>query len=318
MSMMIGCSRCCMICASLQTLLWHWHITFLTWKKKLISLLTEYINHCSILTLHLICIQWWFQNHSLIVLSDKILSRQLTLTSRLTANNFKCILCYTWNLVILKYYLLSIWNSNLTGYPVFLSAKFDSPYPQHKISRSYCISFTFINIKLFSYLFYRFMEVITPLFLPLTFWENTWPQIDGQWKIFYEAFFWESNFTVSLQISLEIVQVLGWLLWVSREKRKYMKLLKGMMCLQTHLCGSIMSHGGQVHTFVCSVSWVIQSCPTLCNPMDCSMPGFPVHHQLPELSQTHAHRDSDAIQPSHPLSSPSPPTFNLSQHQGLF
>ena len=65
-------------------------------------------------------------------------------------------------------------------------------------------------------------------------------------------------------------------------------------------------------------SSVIQSCPTLCDPMDCSTPGLPVHHQLPELAQTHVHWISDAIQPSHPLSSPSPPTFNLSQHQGLF
>ena len=61
-----------------------------------------------------------------------------------------------------------------------------------------------------------------------------------------------------------------------------------------------------------------QSCPTLCNTMDCSTPGFPVHHQLMELDQTHVHRVSDAIQSSHPLSSPSPLTFNLSQHQGLF
>ena len=59
-------------------------------------------------------------------------------------------------------------------------------------------------------------------------------------------------------------------------------------------------------------------CLTLCDPMDCSTPGFPVHHQLPELSQTHARRVSDAVQPSHPLSSPSPPTLNHSQHQGLF
>ena len=65
-------------------------------------------------------------------------------------------------------------------------------------------------------------------------------------------------------------------------------------------------------------SLVIQSCPTLCNPMDCSTPGFPVHHQLLELTQTHVHPVGDAIQPSHPLSSPSPPAFNLSQHQGLF
>ena len=54
-----------------------------------------------------------------------------------------------------------------------------------------------------------------------------------------------------------------------------------------------------------------------CNPIDCSMPGLPVHHQLPELTKTHVHWVDDAIQPSHPLSSPSP-TFNLSQHQGLF
>ena len=65
-------------------------------------------------------------------------------------------------------------------------------------------------------------------------------------------------------------------------------------------------------------SSVTQSCPTLCNPMDCSTPGFPVHHQLPEMTQTHVHWVGDAIQPSHPLLSPSPPTFNHSQHQGLF
>ena len=58
-------------------------------------------------------------------------------------------------------------------------------------------------------------------------------------------------------------------------------------------------------------SSVSQSCPTLCDPMDCSMPGLPVHHQLLDPTQTHVHRVGDAIQPSHPLSSPSPPTFNL-------
>jgi len=66
------------------------------------------------------------------------------------------------------------------------------------------------------------------------------------------------------------------------------------------------------------LSLVIQSRLTLCHPMDCSMPGFPVHHQLPEFTQTHVHQVSDVIQPSHPLSSPSPPALNLSQHQGLF
>ena len=65
-------------------------------------------------------------------------------------------------------------------------------------------------------------------------------------------------------------------------------------------------------------SSVAQSCPTLCDPMDCSTPGFPVYHQLLDLTQTHVHWAGDAIQLSHPLSSPSPPTPNPSQHQGLF
>ena len=65
-------------------------------------------------------------------------------------------------------------------------------------------------------------------------------------------------------------------------------------------------------------SSVAQSCQTLCDPMNHSMPGLPVHHQLPEFTQTHIHRVSDAIQPSHPLSSPSPPAPNSSQHQSLF
>ena len=64
-------------------------------------------------------------------------------------------------------------------------------------------------------------------------------------------------------------------------------------------------------------SLVSQSCPTLCNTMNCSMPGLPVHQQLPEFTQTHVHRVSDAIRPSNPLSSPSPPAPNPSQHQGL-
>ena len=72
--------------------------------------------------------------------------------------------------------------------------------------------------------------------------------------------------------------------------------------------------------FVRSVQFssLAQSCPTLCYPMNCSMPGLPVHHQLMEFTQTHVHRVSNAIQPSHPLSSPSPPAPNPSQHQSLF
>ena len=67
-----------------------------------------------------------------------------------------------------------------------------------------------------------------------------------------------------------------------------------------------------------SVELSAQLCLTICDHMDCGTPGFPVHHQLPEFNQTHVHQGEDAIQPSQPLSSPSPPAFNLSQHQGLF
>ena len=73
-----------------------------------------------------------------------------------------------------------------------------------------------------------------------------------------------------------------------------------------------------LHPLSVQFSSVIQLCQTLCDPMDCSTSGFPVYHQLPEFTQTPVHRVSDAIQPSHPLSSPSPPTFSLSQHQHLF
>ena len=79
---------------------------------------------------------------------------------------------------------------------------------------------------------------------------------------------------------------------------------------------SIVTNG---HHVVYSVQFtsVAQSCLTLCDPMNCSAPGLPVHHHLPEFTQTHVHRVSDAIQPSHPRSSPSPPAPNPSQHESL-
>ena len=71
-------------------------------------------------------------------------------------------------------------------------------------------------------------------------------------------------------------------------------------------------------TYLAQFSSVAQSCLTLCDPIDCSKPGLPAHHQLPEFTQTHVHWVGDAIQPSHPLSSPSPPALNLFKYQGLF
>ena len=80
----------------------------------------------------------------------------------------------------------------------------------------------------------------------------------------------------------------------------------------------LLSHQGSPINMSVQFSSVTQSCPTLCDPMNRSTPGLPVHHQLPEFTQTQVHRVGDAIQPSHPLSSPSPPAPNSSQHQSLF
>ena len=92
---------------------------------------------------------------------------------------------------------------------------------------------------------------------------------------------------------------------------------------QFHRDGRIFSESWDLSLWLFSLnrvqfSSVTQSCPALCDPMDHSTPGLPVHHQLLEFTQTHVHWVGDAIQPSHPLSSPSPPALNLSQHQGLF
>ena len=90
-----------------------------------------------------------------------------------------------------------------------------------------------------------------------------------------------------------------------------------LLCLQHWQVGSLpLAPPGKPRTPDCCL--VAKLCLTLCDPMDCSTPGFPVLHHLLEFAQTHVHRVSDAIQLSHPLSSSSPPAFNLSQHQGLF
>ena len=91
----------------------------------------------------------------------------------------------------------------------------------------------------------------------------------------------------------------------------------------TMICGCYMELSVKIEeihtapTYIIQFSSVAQSCPTLSGPINCSMPGLPVHHQLPEFNHTHIHRVSDAIQPSQPLSSPSPPAPNPSQLQGL-
>ena len=106
-------------------------------------------------------------------------------------------------------------------------------------------------------------------------------------------------------------------------------ILSSVPRLSQHVEQKAASEAGRIHeaaadswggfiSYLFQFSSVTQSYLTLCDPMNCSTPGFPVHHQLLESTQTHVHRVGDGIQPSHPLSSLSPPALNLSQNQGLF
>ena len=97
----------------------------------------------------------------------------------------------------------------------------------------------------------------------------------------------------------------------------YLRLLIFLLAILIPACASSIPEFLMMYSSV-QVSSVAQSCPTLCNPMNHSTPGLRVHHQLPEFTQTQVHRVSDAIQSFHPLSSPSPPAPNPSQHQSLF
>ena len=114
------------------------------------------------------------------------------------------------------------------------------------------------------------------------------------------------------------VQCLSWLF-------KILAICLSLYVILSSACQGIPIRG-QLFVFIlkfsscnyCCHCSVAQLCLTVCNAVDYSTPGFPVLHRLLEFAQTHAHRVSDAIQPSHPLSLPSPPAFNLSQHQGLF
>ena len=107
-------------------------------------------------------------------------------------------------------------------------------------------------------------------------------------------------------------RILGWVAYPFSRGSSWSRNWMGSPAMQADSLPAELS-GSSVQ-----FSSVSQSCLTLCNPMNCSTPGLPVHHQLPESTQPHVHQVGDAIQPSHPLPSPSPHAPNLSQHQGLF
>ena len=115
---------------------------------------------------------------------------------------------------------------------------------------------------------------------------------------------------ISAKICRELVKISSYL---PRRKVRFSRQVRGKLHTMYTLLYLL-----KFELYKYQFSSVTQSCLTLCNPMGYSTPGFPVHHLLLELAQTHMHQVGDAIQPSHPLSSPSPPAPNPSQHQGLF
>ena len=117
-----------------------------------------------------------------------------------------------------------------------------------------------------------------------------------------------------LSSTWEVLRKTRWVMWVKQRRRRRQK---GTGEQRKEIC-LFKSEWQCVHIFNFQFSSVAQSCPTLFDPTNRSTPGLPVHHQLLEFTQTHIHRVSGAIQPSHPLSSPSPPAPNPSQHQNLF
>ena len=187
-------------------------------------------------------------------------------------------------------------------------------------------------------------------------WEGSGPLLDLKEKKYFYFIFWLCCFFIAA-CGLSLVAVSGGytlLSWVGFSLPWLLDAEQGSRCLgsviEVHLSLAALRHmgsswtrdetsvpciarrilnhcfpggaSGKEHACQCriheSISSVAQSCPTLCDPKDCIMPGLPVPHQLWELAQTHVHWIGDAIQPSHPLLFPSPPAFNLSYHQGLF
>ena len=145
--------------------------------------------------------------------------------------------------------------------------------------------------------------------LTLTNIDLTFPQGFG-WGVFSLSF--SNKATIPEAFSKLRILSFSFIQVVSHAQRWHYSLISWLLKRYFHLVSFLAKAASA------SVSSVTHSCPTLFDPVDCSKPGFPVHHQIPELAQIHVHRVSDAIQPSHPLSSPPPLAFNLSQHQGLF
>ena len=129
---------------------------------------------------------------------------------------------------------------------------------------------------------------------------------------------WPLLYTIILGLRLISVSASMINSTVGREYGESCTGSSGFLPETTHITATHTSLINQTWHLSVQFSSVTQSCLTLCDPMNRSTPGLPVHHQLPEFTQTHVHQVGDAIQPSHPLSSPSPPAPNPSQHQSLF